>query len=351
MNQFKIVIAEGLRQSIYEKNIGHICEHVLGSEFNIKRSNALNEETLFDEIGGADALIIRPGFVLGKKTIANLEKCKCIVSLGVGYEHIDIKAASSRGIIVCNVPDYGTEEVADMTMSHILNLARKVSHYDTYLKRNCSEWNWMVGIPIHRLRNRTLGIIGLGRIGTAVALRAKSFGLNISYYDPYIQEDYGKNVGIHRAISMDEMLQISDIVTIHTPLTDETRGMIDNSFFGKMKKGSVLVNTARGQIFHSLDTIMWALKNNLVHAIATDVLPKEPPSEDHPLLVDWRKGDAWINGRLLISPHAAFYSEDSIRELCIKAAISAKNALTGKQVSNILNATITKEDENGANLL
>lgn len=344
MNQYKIVIAEGLRQSIYEKNIGHIKADVFGPGFDVKRSMALSEDVLVGEAYDADALIIRPGFILSKKTIDKLVRCKCIVSLGVGYEHIDIKAASSRDILVCNVPDYGTEEVADMAMSHILNLARKISHYDTYLKRRFGEWNWMAGIPIHRLRNQTLGIIGLGRIGTAVALRANGFGLNISYYDPYICESYGNDLGIRKAFSMEEILQTSDIVTIHTPLTDETRGMIDNEFIGKMKKGSILINTARGQIFHSLDTILWALKNNAVRAIATDVLPHEPPSDDHPLLSDWRKGEDWINGRLLISPHAAFYSEESIRELCIKAAIAAKNALTGVQVSYILNATTKKED-------
>lgn len=351
MKQFTIVIAEGLRQSIYDNNIDYVRDNVLDSRFEVRRSKAVTEETLLDEAEDADALIVRPGFMLGKQSIEKLGRCKCIVSLGVGYEHIDIKAAEDRDIVVCNVPDYGTEEVADMTMSHILNLARKVTKYDACLKRTFREWNWMVGIPIHRLRDRTLGIIGLGRIGTAVAFRAQSFGLRISYYDPYVQESHGKGMGILRAYSMEDILRTSDIVTIHTPLTDETRGMIDSGFVSKMKKGSILVNTARGQIFHSLDIIMWALKSNAVDAIATDVLPKEPPNADHPLLVDWRNGEDWINGRMIISPHAAFYSDESIRELCVKAAVSAKNAVTGKVVSNILNAVPAKGAQNGANLL
>ncbi|MDP2923771.1 MAG: C-terminal binding protein [Candidatus Omnitrophota bacterium] len=342
MSKYKIIIAEGNRQSMYINRFEDIKKELLTDEFECLCLDVPDEIGMLKHIEDVDALIVSPGMTVSEKSIKKLKKCKCVVSLAVGYDNIDIKLAGENGIAVANVPDYGTEEVADVAMAFILSLSRKINYYNDNLKEAHSKWNWRLGIPIHRLRSRALGIVGLGRIGTAVALRSKVFGFDVLFCDPHKEDGYDKALGIKRVNGLKNLLKESDIVTIHTPLTSETKGMINKDFLSLMKKGAILVNTARGPIFESLDIIEWALKNNIIQAVATDVLPQEPPDENHSLIKSWRSNEEWIKGRLIISPHAAFYSEEAGFDLCCKAVIAARDAVLGKQPRNIVNKEFLK---------
>ncbi len=347
MAKYKIIIAEGSRQSMFINRLEHIKKQFLDERFYCLLLDAPNEEAMLDSIAAADALIVSPGMDVTENSGAKMKNCKCIVSLAVGYDNINLKASAEKGIVVCNVRDYGTEEVADAAMAFILSLARKISHYDMGLRKSDANWNWRLGIPIYRLRDKILGIIGLGRIGTAVALRSKAFGLKVYFYDPYKEDGYDKVMGVNRCGSLKELLNISDIVTVHTPLSDETKGMINKDFFNSMKKEAFLINTARGLIFENLDIIGWALKNNIISAIAADVLPQEPPDANHPLFKSWRADEEWIRNRFIISPHAAFYSEEAGLDLCSKAVVTARDAILNRPVRNIVNKEFIKADKHG----
>jgi D-3-phosphoglycerate dehydrogenase/C-terminal binding protein len=346
MSKFSILIAEGKRQSLYTDKldyINHSMGDILDDRFSCAPLKALSEDDINGMADDADALIVSPGMTIGEKTIHSLKKCRCIVSLAVGYDHIDIMRAGEHGIPVCNVPDYGTEEVADSTMAFILCLARKTDFFNHRVRSGDAGWNWRLGIPAKRIRGSVLGIIGLGRIGIATAIRAKAFGFRVCFHDPYVPEGIGKALGIEMIGERSELLTISDIVSIHTPLTEITHGMINMEFFSAMKRNAILVNTARGQLFDSLNTIERALREGLVAAIGTDVLPQEPPDIDHPLIRSWRADAGWISGRLLVSPHAAFYAEESLHDLCAKALATARNAVLGQTIRNIVNQNFIKE--------
>ncbi|OHD54635.1 MAG: hypothetical protein A2Y33_02325 [Spirochaetes bacterium GWF1_51_8] len=283
------------------------------------------EFVFLDSLDNKDALSLPDGLLvyksrIGRDTIQLLKNCKMIVRYGVGYEKVDLEACTAHGIAVCNNPDYGTEEVADSACAMILSLARRTFSYDHHCRDFQSGWQENTETPLPRLSRCTLGIIGCGRIGTAVALRMKAFGMNITFYDPYKPSGYEKSIGISRTDSLEGLLSQSDIVTLHCPQNTETAGMIDSGFIGSMKQDAILVNTARGGIFADLDAVMDGLKSGKLRAAAADVLPQEPPDMKHPLLDAWRRREEWLAGRLVITPHVAYFSEHSIREMRFKAA-------------------------------
>ena len=267
------------------------------------------------------------------ETAGVLDNCKIVVRYGVGYDLVDIDALTKRNIPLANTPDYGTEEVADTACAMILAIQRKLFSYDRDCRSYTSGWQEYLQKPHQRTSERTLGLIGVGRIGTAVVNRMKPFGFTILGYDPYQPSGHEKAVGYKRANSLDQLLEQSDIVTIHCPLTDETRGMIDARVIGKMKPGASLVNTARGRIIDSLDCIEQALREKHLTSIAFDVLPDEPPKE-HSLITAWRNEEPWIAGRAIITPHAAYYSEQGWYEMRYKAAETAKMLLLEGKLRN-----------------
>ena len=242
-----------------------------------------------------------------------------------------------KNIPVCNVPDYGTEEVADTTVAMILAHQRKVFLYRQRSHIKLQNWDWRIHKEIKRSSNLNVGIIGIGRIGTSVAMRLKPFGYNINIFDPYANRGVEKSLGLNRVYDLEELLKNSDIITIHTPFSKETNGMIDERFFNIIKDDAIIINTSRGGIFDSLDTIEYFLKNKKNLRIATDVLPEEPPST-HSLLEQWRRGDEWLDDRLIIMPHTAFYSEESCYELRKFSVDIIKTVFTGGKAYNIVNS-------------
>jgi D-3-phosphoglycerate dehydrogenase/C-terminal binding protein len=204
------------------------------------------------------------------------------------------------------------------------------------LRAGLGNWTYEQTAPLARLRGRVFGVIGLGRIGSAAALRAKALGMDVVFYDPLKPDGYDKALGIRRVETLDELLQESIIVSIHCPLTDETRAMIDAAAIAKMPRGSYLVNTARGAIVDTA-AVPDALARGRLAGAGLDVLPVEPPPADDPLMAAWRDPDHPAHHRLIVNPHAAFYSEEGLLDIRTKAAGACLRALTGKPLRNVVN--------------
>jgi C-terminal binding protein len=309
---------------------------VLGELAEIEALDATNEEELRGRVEAADALMVYHYLSIGRTTIERLEHCKVIVRGGVGYDNIDRASARERDIPVCNVPDYGTEDVADAAMGHLLSLARGIVFYNSRLREGQGEWAYTEGAPLLRLRGRVLGIVGLGRIGSAMALRGKAMGMDVAFYDPYKQDGYDKGLGIRRVESLEELLAQAFAVSLHTPLTEETHNMIDAGAIARMPVGSYLINTSRGAV---LDTsaVPDAIASGRLAGAGIDVLPVEPPADDDPLIAAWRDPGHPAHHRVLITPHTAFYSEQGLEDMRTKVAEGVRRALQGEPLRNVVN--------------
>jgi D-3-phosphoglycerate dehydrogenase len=265
-----ILIPDVLRES------GDIESEIFGTDADIIVGKATRHEDITDEVwSNCDAILAFDQIIYDKDLISKLTKCKVIVRVGVGYDNVDLVTAKDKDILVCNVPDYGTEEVADHTMGMLLSLLRGLPEYTRKVQqRNYSRANNMPA----RLRGKVLGIIGLGRIGTATAMRAKAFGMKIIFYDPYIKDGVDKALNFIRVDTLQEIAEFSDVISIHTPLTSETHGMIDEIFFGHVKKEPIILNTARGLIIN-LSALEQTMRKGFVKAAGLDVLPVEPSDD------------------------------------------------------------------------
>lgn len=198
---------------------------------------------------------------------------------------------------------------------------------------------WMViNTPlVARLQQSTFGVFGLGRIGTATALRAKAFGFNILFYDPYLPNGVDKSLGIERTKDIKELFRRSNVLSLHSPCTRETRGMIGYSLLSLLPQGSVLVNTSRGEVL-DLDGVQQCLKENILAGAALDVLPEEPIPEDnvHPLIQAYRNKEPWLEGRMVLTCHTAFYSPESFVDIRVKSAQTMRDVLIDGLDSNII---------------
>jgi D-3-phosphoglycerate dehydrogenase/C-terminal binding protein len=249
---------------------------------------------------------------------------------------VDRVAARERGIPVANVPDYGTEEVADSAIGLTLALTRGISFLNNRLQRGAGDWSYMQVTPLVRLRGRVFGIIGLGRIGTAAALRAKALGMDVAFYDPHKPDGFDKAIGARRVEKLDDLFRQSFVVSVHCPLTDETRHIVDARGLALMPDGSYLVNTARGATVDAA-AVPAAIRSGKLAGAGIDVLPFEPPSEDHPLLVAWRDPADPCHDRVIMNPHSAFYSEEGLLDMRVKGAQAVRRALLGEPLRNVVN--------------
>lgn len=259
-----------------------------------------------------------------------LKKCRIIVRNGVGFDNVDIKAAGAKGIAVCNVTDYGTEEVADHSMALALAISRNLYAFKEQTKK--MGWDWKIGEGIlKRLRGRVFGIIGLGRIGTAVALRAKAFGYDVVFYDPHLSAGVEKSIGVRRAWKLDELIKQSDLISMHCPLNEETNRMLAREQFTMMKDGVFLVNTARGEIIDQ-NELKKALKSGKVAGAGVDVLGVEPPNDPELLQLS----------NIIVTPHAAFYSQESFDECRRNSALLVERYLKDGLIMNLVNQEYLK---------
>ncbi|MDF1659888.1 MAG: C-terminal binding protein [Verrucomicrobiales bacterium] len=323
----KVVITDFIDEPL------EIERRVLDGHAEILALNALSEDELIGQIEDADAIMVYHYFRFTRASIERLEKCKIIVRPGVGYDGVDIEAARERGIPVCNVPDYGTEEVADSALAMALSLTRGSHFLSSRLRRSIGDWNVDQGTPIHRLRGRIFGIIGCGRIGTAAALRAKAFGFDVVFYDPYLPDGVEKALGVRRVDSPEALLAEAFIVSLHCPLTDETRGLISAGEIEQMPVGSFLINTSRGGVVDTA-AVVEAMAAGHLGGAGIDVLEQEPPPEDSPVITAWRNPEHPAHDRLILNPHSAFYCEEGAEEFRTKGAQEVLRGLRDEPLRN-----------------
>lgn len=268
-----------------------------------------------------------------------LRKGAIVVRYGVGFDAIDVSALEAGGQVFSNTPDYGIEEVAETACAMILALQRKILTYDIAAREITRGWQEHVQPPLERASTRTLGVIGVGRIGTAVMRRLATFGYRLVGFDPYLPSGHEKAIGYERVHSLAELLAQSDVVSLHCPLSKETAGMVDAAFVAAMKPGAILVNVARGGLVDGLETLRGPLESGHLSAVGLDVLPDEPPRATEPLILAWRAQESWVRGRLIINNHTAYYSDQAWREMRFKAAETAWLYLTtGHQRNRITSA-------------
>ena len=314
---------------------GLIEKKIFGKKYSVTICNAKKNVDISDSLlSSANGILAFDTLKFDKKFLKKLKKCKVLVRVGVGYDNIDLKSAKNMGIVVCNIPDYGVDEVADYAISSILLTNRNFLSYFESTKNK--KWIRESSTCL-RLEGRTLGIIGLGRIGSALAIRAKAFKMKIIFFDPYVESGKDKIFGIKRVNSLMEIAKSSDFVSVHCPLSKETENLINKKFFNSAKKNLVLINSARGKNVN-LDDLRNALKNNKLKCVVLDVLPIEPISESHLLLKDYLQQKLYLRNKLIITPHSAFYSNKSIIEIREKAALEAKKVIEKQNPLNCVNS-------------
>lgn len=284
-----------------------------------------HEESAIDQYASrAAGLLVFHDIKISEKTIAKLDRCLGIVRCGVGYDNVDLKAAGARGIAVCNVPDYGTEEVADHAVMMLLAIARRLIVCHDDIRGGGWQPNVVFGAP--RLRGKTAGLVGCGRIGSATALRLKALGMRVLFYDPFATPGLDKALGIERCNTLEDMLPQCLFVSVHTPLTTQTRHIMNEKTIAMMPRGSYLVNTARGPCV-SGDAVVKALETGQLAYAALDVVEKEPLEDErirkHP--------------KILLTPHSAFYSVEGFVEMRRKGAEEVRRMILGQPVINLVN--------------
>lgn len=273
-------------------------------------------DAILDVARDADALMVTFAQI-NSEVIASLNKCRAIGRFGIGVDNIDIDAATNAGIQVSYVPDYCLDEVSDHALALLMSLARKITYSNSLVQGG--RWEGKAVAPLWRLRGRTLGLVGLGRIPQALAPKVQALGLNIIAHDPYVSAEVAAALNIE-LVSFDELLQRSDCISLHAPLTEETEKLFSTSAFEKTKPEAFLINTARGPMVDE-QALADALDAGRLAGAALDVLPSEPPAADCPLL---------NRDNVILTPHTAYYSEDALLDLQTKAAMDVASVLTGE---------------------
>lgn len=322
MNRFRVVVTDYVFPSL------DIERSILGAiDADVTAMQAAKDEELLDAVGEADALLVCYAPVT-RRVIERAERCRIIARYGIGVNNVDVGAASARGIIVTNVPDYCLEEVSDHALAMLLDCARRITFLDRRVR--AGRWQAKDAVPTFRLRGQTLGLIGFGRIPRLLAQKAGAFGLRMLAFDPYVD---AATIERHGAAptSLEDLLARSDYVSVHAPLTNETTGLIGEAALGQMKRTAYLINTSRGPVVDET-ALARALREGWIAGAALDVLITEPPAPDHPFL-------AFEN--VILTPHTAFYSEESLRELQTKAAEEVASVLAGRQPRYRVNAPQT----------
>lgn len=264
----------------------------------------------------ADAILVTYA-KLTAELIGQLGKCKAIGRFGMGVDNIDLPAAAKAGITVTYVPDYGVREVSDHAMAMLLAMIRKIPLSNTLVQ--AGRWEMPAVVPIHRVEGRTLGLLGFGHIGRALAPKAQAFGLNVIAHDPFVRPDALKAAKVE-GVDLDTLLSRSDYLSVHAPLTPQTRGLFNAATFAKMKRGALLVNTARGPLVDE-EALLAALKSGQLGGAALDVVTTEPLPKDSALIG---------HDNLILSPHTAFYSVEALEELQTKCAADVARVLSGE---------------------
>ena len=302
----------------------------LGPDFEIKNIDGTDRKALLSALATADAILVRSATQVDAEAIAAAKQLKVIARAGVGLDNVDIKAATAAGVMVVNAPTSNIISAAELAIGHLLSLARHIPDANASLKQDKWERNKFTGVELY---DKTIGIVGLGRIGSLVAQRLSGFGARLIGYDPYISPAKAEQMGVSLA-SLDEVMEQSDFITIHIPKTAETTGLIGASQFAKAKKELRIVNCSRGGIIDE-DALLEALKTNRIAGAGLDVFNHEPP-----------KGSPLLSlPNILVTPHLGASTEEAQEKAGISVAKSVRLALAGDLVPDAVNVAGGQIDE------
>lgn len=300
------------------------------SDVILDKKTGLSEDELVAIIGEYDALLVRSQTKVTARIMNAASKLKVIGRAGVGVDNIDLETATQKGIIVINAPDGNTIATCELTFAMMMALARNIPQ--AYKKTISGEWDRKSFVGVE-LRAKTLGVIGMGRIGTEVAKRAKAFGMEVLGYDPFLTEDRAEKLGVSLA-SVDEVCEQSDFITVHTPLTNETRNLLSTPQFAKMKKGVRIINCARGGIIDEV-ALVEAIDSGIVAGAAFDVFVEEPPAADHPFL---------NHPKIIVTPHLGASTIEAQENVAIDVAEEVLHILRDEPFKNAVNMPPVRAD-------
>jgi len=319
----KVVITDYVWESL------DVERNTLGDLAELVALKTKKPEEFLSQAADCDALLNTYAGPITADVMAKMPKCRIIARYGIGVDTIDLEAATRAGIIVTNNPTYCIEEVAEHTMALLLACARKIAFYDRLVR--AGRWEVPPGKPIYRLAGRTLGLVGFGNIARQVAIRAAAFGMRVVYADPFVKEGPGKKV------ELDVLLSESDIVSLHPPLTADTRKLMNDAAFSRMKPSAFLINCARGPVVDT-DALVRALDSKKIAGCALDTTDPEPLPDPHPL-----------RGRenVIIIPHAAWYSEMAMEGLQAGAPGEVRRVLSGQWPVNVVNKAVKGKNRAG----
>ncbi|WP_324663387.1 C-terminal binding protein [Haloarcula sediminis] len=281
------------------------------------------ERTLVDAADGVTGLVVDVNTPVGSPEFEALDDLQVVARAGVGIDNIDVAAAAEHGVAVTNAPDYCTDEVATHTVALLLDCVRGVAAYDRDTR--AGGWGWERGREVHRLQGGTIGLASFGPIARRVREQLRGFDVDVVAYDPYVDADEMAEADVEK-VELDELYARADHVSLHAPVTDETRGMVDADALAAMDEEGVLVNTGRGALINE-DALAAALREGTIAAAGLDVLRTEPPEPDHPLVgLD----------NCVVTPHAAWYSEEARDDLNATVAENVRAGLAGETPPNYI---------------
>jgi len=316
VSKFKVVLTDNIFPDL-------IMEREMLAKVDAELIEVTESANVGPECEDADAVIDTYELVPAEM-IEKMTKCKLIIRNGIGVNTIDVDAATKKGIMVANVPTYCLDEVATHAITLMLAVARKITKLNDSVKSGV--WDVKVATPVYSLQGKTLGLVGFGKIPRLVKEKSVPFGMNVVIYDPYVTDEQAAEAGVKK-VGIEELIKTSDFISIHCPLTPETRGMFNEAAFKKMKKTAYIINTARGPVIKEEDLIA-ALQNGEIAGAGLDVLTSDAVDINNPLL----KMD-----NVIVTPHAAWYSEESIvtrRRQTIESVISV---LEGDEPLSLVN--------------
>jgi len=320
MCKLKVVITDTVREDI-DTELG-VLQKGLGEDLIVEKYQVKECKDIMDTLSDSDGIITCYAKI-DRNVIESLKRCRIIARYGIGVDNIDVESASKKKIYVTNVPDYCVDEVSDHAITLILCLVRKLK----ILESGVLKWDLNIAKPIIRISDMTLGIVGFGKIARALAEKARPFKFRVIAYDKYVDnQSIYNSFGVER-VDFDDLLKQSDVISIHVPLTPETKHMISKREFNLMGGKPIIVNTSRGGIIDE-EELFKALKEEKVSGAGLDVLEDVPPSDENPLLK---------LKNVVITPHAAFYSEGSIVEMERRVSEEIVRALKGMEPVNIVN--------------
>lgn len=313
---FKVLVLDGISNLGIQKL--HDAEDV-----QVDNKATMPEDELVAQIGEYDAVMVRSQTKVTDRVMEAGKKLKAVGRAGVGVDNIDLEAATKRGIVVINAPDGNTIATCELTLAMIMATARMIPQ--AYKKTVGGEWDRKTFVGVE-LRNKVLGVIGMGRIGSEVAKRAKAFGMDIIGYDPFMTEDRAEKLGVKLG-SVDDIVRNADFITVHTPLTNETRNIISRPQFEVMKKGARIVNCARGGIIDE-QALVEAIDSGIVAGAAFDVFTKEPPAADHPFL---------NHPKIIVTPHLGASTVEAQENVAVDVSEEILHILRSEPFKNAVN--------------